>query len=171
VFGRPAQHAHSARRGRQVRLAVNERPGLGVTFGIGGIPCRFFTDDSEAPKKRAFSSASSWTSSLPQPKPSPKCGASSSRSDDRDYADQVTCLASTAIRRRYRSALPTALVSCVVSRRAAARRGGAATDSCGLKRRTMCRQTRILQSELIHDDMSENFDGGNVATRLFHGFL
>jgi hypothetical protein len=28
--------------------------GLGVTFGIGGIPCRFFTDDSQAPKKRGF---------------------------------------------------------------------------------------------------------------------
>jgi hypothetical protein len=54
IFGR--------QRNKLIQLAASGRhdwmtmmdASLGVTFGVGGIPCRFFTDDSGAPKKRGF---------------------------------------------------------------------------------------------------------------------
>lgn len=54
IFGRQRNWLiHQAMNERHEWLTIQDA-GLGVTFGIGGIPCRFFTDDSVSPKKRGF---------------------------------------------------------------------------------------------------------------------
>lgn len=54
VFGRQRNMLiDTALRGPHSWLAL-KHPGMDVTFSIGGVPCRFFTDDPDAPQKDGF---------------------------------------------------------------------------------------------------------------------
>lgn len=54
VFGRQRNLLIEMALGSELPWMTLAHPGMDVTFCIEAVPCRFFTDDSEAPRKEGF---------------------------------------------------------------------------------------------------------------------